>query len=347
MVKNMRMFKGDLVAILATVTAGALAGIAVGNLIVIAREHFDGKDIESKTYVFTENSSGCEVRLKEGAGFPIDELIADGEASVTYDPKVVEVTSDMELGAGYQISPGLVLTAAHLSTTGQLSEKLEIVSAAGSGAWEKLQGKLVAYDPSLDLALIKLLQRSDKNLVFSTEFRTRVQPHERAVVRTNDPIYRTNRKNPGKHPEALNVNVVASGFNELLYRSDFTITLGMSGSPVTDLDGKVLGILTGSTTSTSVNAELRDLAAFGWYSGDANARSVPEWTAFVKGENPDAAFFVGVQDSSRIVNFLREYCGEKEKTQKGVKVNPPHDPITRFPGNSRKREFYAKYGYSR
>ena len=130
-------------------------------------------------------------------------------------------------------------------------------------------------------------------------------------------------------------------------KKGLAITVGLSGSPLTGLDGRITGILEATETDlgNGFNNPGKLDVSIGYLESDAE--SLPEWTRIVKGEYPDAKFYAYVRPASAIISFLEQYCNEKQHdSPTGIALNQPSDAVLRFPRNPRDRKFYSKHGYA-
>ena len=119
------------------------------------------------TYTFTKTNNACEL---EG-----ENLVIGSNKDEGYDNRLIRIGS----GTGYEISPGLILTAAHVVE--DFGKKLLVYKGGKSS-----EGNVVYKDVINDLALVEVPSNGEIN--YTTRFRSTAPLNESVELRTINPI---------------------------------------------------------------------------------------------------------------------------------------------------------------
>ena len=141
------------------------------------------------------------------------------------------------LGSGVLVSPeGRVLTAAHVV---QVAETIFVEIPGG----ETLGAKVVASEPSADLAMLQLERPPDRPTVAVLGDSDAVQVGDEVFV-VGAPLGMTHSLTFGHISGRRVVNDLFGGFEPAeLFQTDAAINVGNSGGPMFDNEGHVIGIV--------------------------------------------------------------------------------------------------------
>ncbi|MGH3516213.1 MAG: S1C family serine protease [Haloechinothrix sp.] len=125
-------------------------------------------------------------------------------------------------GTGFLIEDGLVATAAHV-----VADATTVAVTVGESV---TTGRIIGFDPALDVALLETSRRIDGYRFVFAETPPRV----------GDPVAAIGF--PEGNPMSLTQGVI-SGLEQGLIQTDAALNPGNSGGPLLDLDGDVLGVV--------------------------------------------------------------------------------------------------------
>jgi len=158
-------------------------------------------------------------------------------------PSVVQLESDIGVGAGVVVEEGIVLTAAHVVSG---TEEVTATSADGTA----YNGRVVGRAPEKDLAVVALDAAEDLPAASLSDAPAEVGQQVVAVG------------SPFGFSQSVSAGVVSALDRELetptgtltgLIQTDTAINIGNSGGPLADLDGEVLGIATAIASASGGN----------------------------------------------------------------------------------------------
>jgi S1-C subfamily serine protease len=183
-------------------------------------------------------------------------ITAEGTVQQAYnavDPffrnyRMIRNTPEQSIGSGLIISAdGFVLTNAHVVELAEKEKQVSITLKSGS----KYQAEIVDADPDVDLALLKI---EDKTVQFPYFDLSYVSPNllgETVIAMGSPAGYQSSASHGILSAKGRNFEVQGHIYKNLL-QTDAAINPGNSGGPLVDLNGSLVGINSAKLTGEAI-----------------------------------------------------------------------------------------------